>query len=171
VVHKDVCDLHVVHCWRKILHVASLRHILRDLEYVLESNLAPSDLALSALNRDTILCPVANSANKKWLLMVIFDTGVSLVITPNLSDFVLPSKPLSRPMRLGGMVNGIEIAGIGIVAWNFTVKDGTEVKIRTESYCMYQTQNSGFSHINVCLTRKDVSLVITVGVKTSLNSC
>jgi hypothetical protein len=63
-----------------------------------------------------------------------FDTGASLAITPALSDFVSPPKPLARPMKLGGMANGIEIKGIGIIAWNFTAKDGTEVQIRTEAY-------------------------------------
>jgi hypothetical protein len=37
-------------------------------------------------------------------------------------------------MKLGGMANGIEIKGIGIIAWIFTAKDGTEVQIRTEAY-------------------------------------
>jgi hypothetical protein len=52
---------------------------------VLESNLAPSDLALSALVGDRILCPVANNVTRKWLLAVMFDTGASLAIT-GLSD-------------------------------------------------------------------------------------
>jgi hypothetical protein len=67
-------------------------------------------------------------------MTVIFDTRSSLAITPELSDFVSPPKPLARPMKLGGMANGIEIKGIGIIAWTFTAKDGTEVQIRTEAY-------------------------------------
>jgi hypothetical protein len=65
--------------------------------------------------------------------LIIFDTGAILAITPELSDFVEPPKPLVRPMRLGSMANGIEIAGIGIIAWMFTAKDSTEVQIRTEA--------------------------------------
>jgi hypothetical protein len=57
-----------------------------------------------------------------------------LAITPNLSDFVEPPKPLARTMWLGGMGNGIEIAKIGIIVWTFTTKYGTEVRIRTEAY-------------------------------------
>jgi hypothetical protein len=37
-------------------------------------------------------------------------------------------------MKLGGMAHGIEIKGIGIIAWNFTAKNGTEVQLRTEVY-------------------------------------
>jgi hypothetical protein len=79
---------------------------------VLEANLAPSDVALSLLVGETILCPVANHAGRKWLLTVIFDTGASLSITHNLGDFVDPPKPLARPMRLGGFANGTKIEGI-----------------------------------------------------------
>jgi hypothetical protein len=100
----------------------------------LESNLAPSDLALSELIRNRMMCPVVNNAMSQWIITVIFDTGASLAITPKLSDFVSPPKPLARPMKLGGMANKIEIKGIGIIAWTFTAKDGTEVQIRTEAY-------------------------------------
>jgi hypothetical protein len=100
----------------------------------LESNLAPSDLALSELIGNTMICPVVNNAMSQWIMTVIFDTGSSLAITPELSDFVSPPKPLARPMKLGGMANGIEIKGIGIIAWTFTAKYGTEVQIRTEAY-------------------------------------
>jgi hypothetical protein len=99
-----------------------------------EANLSPSNMALSALIGETIVCPVGNSIMRKWVLSIIFDTGPSLAITPDLSDFIEPPKQFARPMRVGGMANGIEIAGIGIITWTFTAKDGTEVNIRTEAY-------------------------------------
>jgi hypothetical protein len=101
---------------------------------VLEANLAPSDIALSLLVGETILCPVANNAGRKWLLMVIFDTGASLSITHDLGDFFEPPKPLARPMPLGGFTNGTKIEGIGIFAWTFTGKDGMEVQLIVEAY-------------------------------------
>jgi hypothetical protein len=101
---------------------------------VLEANLAPSDIALSLLVGETILCPFANHKGRKWLLLVIFDTGASLSITHNLGDFVEPQKPLARPMRLGGFANGTKIKGVRIVAWTFTVKDGMEVQLLVEAY-------------------------------------
>jgi hypothetical protein len=100
----------------------------------LKANLAPSDIALSLLVGETILCPVANHAGRKWLLTVIFDTGASLSITHDLGDFVDPPKPLARPMRLGGFANSTKIEGIGIVAWTFTGKDGMEVQLLVEKY-------------------------------------
>jgi hypothetical protein len=81
-----------------------------------------------------MMCPVVNNATSQWIMSVIFDTGASLAITPELSDFVSPPKPLARPMKLGGMANRIEVKGIGIIAWTFTAKYGTEVQIRTEAY-------------------------------------
>jgi hypothetical protein len=99
-----------------------------------EENMSPSNLALSALIGETILCPVSNSVTSKWVLSIIFDTRASLAITPDLPDFVDLPKPLARPMRLGDTANGIEIAGIGIIAWTFTAKDGTEVQICTKAY-------------------------------------
>jgi hypothetical protein len=101
---------------------------------VLESNLAPSELALSELIGNMVICPVVNNATSQWIMTVIFDTGASLAITPELSDFVSPPKLLARPMKLGGMANVIEMKGIGIIAWTFTAKYGTEVQIRTEAY-------------------------------------
>jgi hypothetical protein len=101
---------------------------------VLESNMAPSELDLSELIRNTMICPLVNNAMSQWIITVTFDTGASLAITPELSDFVSPPKPLARPMKLGGMANGIEIKGIGIITWTFTAKDGTEGQIGTESY-------------------------------------
>ena len=50
---------------------------------------------------------------KKDRQPVIFDTGASLAITHDKSDF---SGPLTLPktdLRLGGMANGLKIEGVG----------------------------------------------------------
>jgi hypothetical protein len=44
----------------------------------LESNLALSDLALSELIGNTMICPVVNNAMSQWIMTVIFDTVASL---------------------------------------------------------------------------------------------
>jgi hypothetical protein len=97
---------------------------INDSTIELESNLALSDLALPELIGNTMMCPVVNNATSQWIMTVIFGTIASLAITPKLSDFVSPPKPLARPMKLGGMANGIDIKGIGIIAWTFKAKDG-----------------------------------------------
>jgi hypothetical protein len=114
----------------------------------LESNLAPSDLALSELIGNTIICPVVNNAISQWIMTVLFDTGASLAITPELSDFVSPSKTLARPMKLGGMANGIEIKGIGIIAWLSLKKMELSLKYAL-IHTMFQKQNRDCYHLIV----------------------
>ena len=65
---------------------------------------------------------------------VIFDTGASLAITPDKSDFDGPLSVPSGDLRLGGMANGLRIEGIGQVTWTFTNPDGTEVRISGLAY-------------------------------------
>ena len=43
---------------------------------------------------------------------VIFDSGATLVISPNAEDFVRPIVPFQTERRPGGMAGGIPIAGI-----------------------------------------------------------
>jgi hypothetical protein len=142
---------------------------LNDSTTELESNLAPSDLALSELIGNTMTCPVVNNAMSQWIITVIFDTGASLAITPELSDFVSPPKPLARPMKLGGMANGIEIKGIGIITWTFTAEDGTEVQIRTEVYHVPEAKQRLLSPQHLFHKKKGF-FGLTVVMKTNLNS-
>ena len=69
--------------------------------------------------------------NKK---STIFDTGASLAITPDEKDFNGPLSIPSGDLRLGGMANGLRIAGMGTVTWTFTNPDGTEVQITGQAY-------------------------------------
>jgi hypothetical protein len=141
---RDLLDLDGTYCARVVVECCgtsnsqnSMRGLTKSLSTettVFESNLAPSELALSELIGNMMICPVVKNAMSQWITTVIFDTRASLAITPELSDFVSPPKPLARPMKRGGMANGIEIKGIGIIAWTFTAKYGTEVQIRTEAY-------------------------------------
>jgi hypothetical protein len=91
-------------------------------------------LTLSELIGNMMICPVINNTMSQWIMTVIFDIGANLAITPELSDFLSPPKPLARSMKAGGIANGIEIKGIGIIGWTFTAKDGTEDQIPTEAY-------------------------------------
>ena len=65
---------------------------------------------------------------------ITFDTGASLAITPDKSDFDGPLSIPSGDLRLGGMANELRIEGMGTVTWTFTNIDGTQVRIQGLSY-------------------------------------
>ena len=65
---------------------------------------------------------------------VIFDTGASLGITFDKNDFDGPLTVPEGDLRLGGMAQGLKIAGVGPVTWTFRNPDGSEVKIRSQCY-------------------------------------
>jgi hypothetical protein len=65
---------------------------------------------------------------------VIFNTGASLAITPDKSNFTgLLSIPTGN-LRLGGMANGLIIEGIGTITWNFQHTDGSNVALTGSAY-------------------------------------
>ena len=55
---------------------------------------------------------------------VIIDSGASLAISPSEADFVGPIHYYSSHRSLGGMAGGIQIKGIGKVAWSFKTAQG-----------------------------------------------
>ena len=67
---------------------------------------------------------------------VIFDTGASLAVAHDKCDFDGPLTKPQKPLRLGGMANGLTIEGIGTVTWTFPNTDGSEVQIRTNCCCV-----------------------------------
>ena len=70
----------------------------------------------------------------KYLFPVIFDTGASRSITGDINDFISPPTPLATPMVLGGMAQGLSIAGSGSVRWGFNT--GTSTIVVT-THCYY----------------------------------
>lgn len=66
---------------------------------------------------------------------VIFDTGASLGITFDKEDFDGPLTIPEGDLCLGGMAQGLKIAGVGPVTWTFRNPDGSEIKIRSQ--CNY----------------------------------
>jgi hypothetical protein len=65
---------------------------------------------------------------------IIFDTGASLEITPDLTDFDGPLSVPSGNLRLGGMANGLKIAGMCTVIWTFTNPEGSEIQIKGQAH-------------------------------------
>jgi hypothetical protein len=85
--------------------------------------------------------------DETWLLMaavcntfcnrhvpIIFDTGASLAITPDVDDFIDPPTSLGTTMKLGGMANNLEIRGVSTVCWTFEADDRSDIQIRTQAY-------------------------------------
>ena len=65
---------------------------------------------------------------------VIFDTGASLAITPDKTDF---DGPLTKPkgdLWLGGMANGLKIEGMGPVTWTISNGAADNVVVRGMAY-------------------------------------
>ena len=65
---------------------------------------------------------------------VIFDTGASLAISPSKDDFAGTITPFDTPQRLGGMANGMNIEGVGIIKWSFRTTHGI---LTIHSRCYY----------------------------------
>ena len=63
---------------------------------------------------------------------VYCNTGCSIPVTFNSSDFVRPPEPYST--MLGGIAGGAEVVGKGTIEWHFQDDEGTERTIRTEAY-------------------------------------
>ena len=89
-----------------------------------------SDQALSILVSDPhSLLTIAGTKQA-----VIFDTGASLGITFDKTDFDGPLTIPDGDLRLGGMAQGLKIEGIGPVTWIFRNADGSELIIRSQCY-------------------------------------
>jgi hypothetical protein len=65
----------------------------------------PSERAIYALLDCNLLPPVAHSTGGSSTKPVILDTGASMAISPDASDFVEPPRPLKIPIALGGGVS------------------------------------------------------------------
>jgi hypothetical protein len=65
---------------------------------------------------------------------VIFDTGASLAITPHITDFIGSPSTSSVQLKLGGMANGMEIAGTGLVCRTFDTTKGVNLPVKTMAY-------------------------------------
>ena len=97
--------------------------LIPDFKTVITSAESDPSVFMTFTNRSTIRQPV------------IFDTGASLAITPDKSDF--DHGTLSVPqgdLRLGGMANGLKIEGMGPVTWTFSNGVSDEVVVRGMAY-------------------------------------
>jgi hypothetical protein len=93
-----------------------------------------SDRALRVLLDGVVVTPVAfTTADLRVLAHIVFDTGASLAISLAAIRFFDPT-PLAKTTTPGGMGKGLQIEGVGTVAWAFTAKDKSEIQLRLKSY-------------------------------------
>ena len=79
-------------------------------------------------------------ADKREKKPVIFDTGASLAITHDKSDFDGPLTVPKEDLRLGRMANGLKIEGVGPVIWMFANGEGDDVSVRGMAYYVPQAK-------------------------------
>ena len=71
---------------------------------------------------------------------VIFDTGASLAITGQRSDFLPNTYQEVHSLKLGGMAAGAAIDGVGEIAWTFRCNNGNHSSIVTKCYYVPSTK-------------------------------
>ena len=115
-------------------HLANLFHHQSEVHEAENEALSingPTTTSFDAFHRACAFMTFAPDPSKK---PIIFDTGASLAITPDITDFNGPLSVPSGNLRLGGMANGLKIAAIGMVTWTFTNPDGSEIQIKGQAY-------------------------------------
>ena len=96
------------------------------------------DDVLEAMGAFNEACVFMNFATAKDKQPVIFDTGASLAITFDKSDFDGSLTVPKGDLRLGGMANGLKIEGLGSVTWTFANGAGSDVCVRGMAYYVPQ---------------------------------
>ena len=109
-----------------------------DSKQDINQDISPRVLAALSPNTPTLgavdLYPLGDTPSS---FSVIVDSGASLAISPNEADFVGPIAYYSSERRLGGMAGGMQIKGIGKVAWSVKADDGI---LTVHSKCYYVPQ-------------------------------
>jgi hypothetical protein len=69
------------------------------------------------------------------MVSVIIDTGASIFISPNKTDFIGPLRPVKN-VTLKNIASGLEVAGIGTLCYTFIYDMGKEQSIKLKQ-CLY----------------------------------
>ena len=87
------------------------------------------------------LCSMQGSLGSKYSsmtsddLLVILDSGCSIAITPDITDFKNGKVYPCQATELKGIASGLKIEGIGVVEWKFTDDQGEKVTVSLQ--CLY----------------------------------
>jgi hypothetical protein len=82
--------------------------------------MSEADLAaiLECIQKSFTAVPEYTKTEKQRLLRVIWDSGVSLLISNDRADFVGPFDE-APTAHLRGLASGVRIKGVGHIAWTF----------------------------------------------------
>jgi hypothetical protein len=69
------------------------------------------------------------------MVPLIIDTGASISISPNKSDFISPVKPVQK-VHIKGIASGLQVEGNGNLSYTFYNDDGEEQTILLKG-CLY----------------------------------
>jgi hypothetical protein len=72
------------------------------------------------------------------MVPLVIDTGASITVTPYLTDFIGPIKPI-QAIEIKGIASGLQVRGIGTVSYSFH-NDAGNLQTITLSDCLYVPQ-------------------------------
>lgn len=96
---------------------------------------APLRDATQALRAAFLTLPETNNQiGKEHRFGVIWDSGASISISPNKSDFVGPLEPAPIGIKLQGIAKGLYVQGTGYVVWSFVDTTGMLRTLKLPAY-------------------------------------
>jgi hypothetical protein len=118
-----------------VMSTSSLEHIeIWCLEVSEESNVEIHKPTNNSIFTPEMFDTIFSTSTPIMRHPVIFDTGASLAIIPYLTDFTAQPLMTTRDLRLGGMANGLLIAGTGLVTRSFQTIIGVDLPVKTMAY-------------------------------------
>jgi hypothetical protein len=69
------------------------------------------------------------------MVPIVIDTGASITVTPYITDFTTPIKPVQQ-MEIKGIASGLQVCGYGDISYSF-YNDSGELQTMTLKNCLY----------------------------------
>ena len=67
-------------------------------------------------------------------IAIILDSGASICMTPEITDFIKSSYQKQSDKKVGGIASGLQVQGFGKVGWTLTNTKGIQVTLLLECY-------------------------------------
>ena len=106
------------------------------------------------------LCFFGSMAHDPSTMQLIWDSGASILITPNKDDFISPLNKVPSNIKLNGLANGLEIAGAGTIEWNVLDTMGHLCTLKLPVYYIPKSPVHLFSTTSLLQTYSDETILI-----------